>query len=174
MKQAFVAAVAASVVCFSCSASVFAAADVPPEVRHPDFPHICDSGPMRGCPCTPTEADPNDICSDVPFDIPFFEGGPQCVPFVLSEPKGSALLTFIVDEHVIDYDQPDAPANQAFTVLLELRAPDGRHLLAETYQNLSDPSASPGGLWPAFEGAFEPVERSGLSAFFVDRRTPTA
>src|SRR5262249_55731986 len=113
MKQAFVAAVAASVVCFSCSASVFAAADVPPEVRHPDFPHICDSGPMRGCPCTPTEADPNDICSDVPFDIPFFEGGPQCVPFVLSEPKGSALLTFIVDEHVIDYDQPDAPENQA-------------------------------------------------------------
>ena len=63
---------------------------IPPTVRHPQLPHVCDSGPLRGCACSPTEDDPNGICSDAPFEEPFFEIGPQCLPVLLDGPRATA------------------------------------------------------------------------------------
>jgi hypothetical protein len=118
----------------------------------------------------PSEADPNDVCSDLPFEIPFFENGPQCIPFILPRPKASAVLTFIVDDQVTDYRNPDLPTHAAFTVLIEVKARDGRHLLSETYQDLTDATVTPVGLWET-EFGFETVEESGSVAFFGDPDT---
>src|SRR5262245_15689495 len=170
MARASVSSVFVLVVCLLFPRWVLAAAVPPPEVRHPGKPHICDSGPKRGCACnSDPNGDPNGGCSDHPVDpLPVLEGGPQCVPLVLPAPRGSGTLTFIIDEDVTDYDRPDAPqTNRAFTVLFEVKAPDGRHLLADIYQNLGDPTGDPGGMWSdGFE--FGPVDEFSTALFFGD------
>jgi hypothetical protein len=148
-----------------------AAAVPPPDVRHPDFPHVCDSGPKRGCACTPTDGDPNGDCSDLPFDQPVFENGPQCVPLILPAPKASGMLTYIIDEDVRDYDHPGHPfPTQAYAVLLEITTPDGRHLLGDIFQNLDDPTNTPAGMWKSGEG-FGPMDEFAAGLFFGDPET---
>ena len=171
MKSVIRVASVVAVCCFVVPSMVSAAGTSPPDVRHPQLAHVCDSGPMRGCPCTPTSTDLDGICSPIDrIGPPFFEDGPQCVPFVLPEPRATGVLTIMVDDDVTDYERPDAPSNRAFTLLVDVKAPDGHHLLSDTYQNLQDPTDFPAGGWdhaaPGDPPDFEEIDELGPIAWF--------
>ncbi len=173
MTQRWRAALVAWVVLFSFPGLIMGANDGGPEVRQPRLRLQCDKGPKQDCPCVPTPADPNGICSNAIFrDFPFFENGPQCVPVRdKTKPKASGILTIMVDDRVDEYPGPPG-VNQAFTVLLEIDGPTGRHLLSDTYQNI-EPSEAPRGAWRVVvdgQERFEPITELGFVNFFDPSR----
>jgi hypothetical protein len=100
-----------------------------PDTRSADFTHVCKGGSNKAGACTvATEA------TDCP--------GSTCVPTTLSKTiKGK--LTLIADANVRDWLNGTA-GNQALTVMLEVKAPDGtKQVLAQTYQDLTSPSSAP-------------------------------
>lgn len=100
-----------------------------PDTREDDFAHVCKGGPNAGASCTiPTEA------TDCPRSA--------CVVDAAGKPiRGTA--TLIAHDAVTDWSSGDA-SFQAFTLLLEVRGPDGtRHLLSATYQDLLSPRNPP-------------------------------
>lgn len=100
-----------------------------PDNRSEDFEHVCKKGPNKDQPCTvATQA----------MDCPKSE----CVPKTLSKTfKGT--LTLIADGNVRDWLNGTA-GNQALTVMLEVKAPDGsKQILAATYQDLTFPTNPP-------------------------------
>ena len=104
-----------------------------PDTRQGNFAHVCRSGSNKNQPCTvATEED----------DCP----GSECVVQALGNTiKGT--LTLIAHDAVTDWATGSA-ANQALTVMLEVKAPDGStQMLAATYQDLAaptDPPTAPG------------------------------
>lgn len=120
-------------VCLAVGAAGSAHAGAPqPDVRQGDFAHVCKGGPNKDLACTiPTQ--------DV--DCPRSE----CVVELLSKTiKGT--LTLIAHDSVTDWLNGGA-TNQAATVLLEVKAPDGsKQMLAATYQDLASPTEPPSAL----------------------------
>jgi len=113
-----------------CLAAGTARAGAPqPDTRQGDFAHVCQGGPNKGEACTVAEQ-----ATDCPRS--------GCVVQALSKTiKGT--LTLIAHDAVTDWATGGA-ANQALTVMLEVKGPDGAaHLLAATYQTLSDPTLPP-------------------------------
>jgi hypothetical protein len=101
-----------------------------PDDRSKDFEHVCQKGPNKDQPCTvATQA------TDCPKS--------ECVPKTLSKTfKGT--LTLIADGNVRDWLNGTVMGNQALTVMLEVKAPDGtKHILAQTYQDLAFPAGPP-------------------------------
>lgn len=100
-----------------------------PDLRQGDFEHVCKGGPNKDQACTvATQA------ADCPNS--------ECVVRTLSKTiKGT--LTIIAHDSVTDWLNGGA-TNQALTVMLEVKAPDGsKHMLAASYQDLVDPTAAP-------------------------------
>jgi hypothetical protein len=100
-----------------------------PDTRSADFTHTCKGGSNKGGACTvATEA------TDCPNST--------CVPTTLSKTiKGT--LTLIADGNVRDWLNGTS-GNQALTVMLEVKAPDGtKQILSQTYQDLASPSSPP-------------------------------
>ena len=100
-----------------------------PDTRQGNFVHVCQGGPNKGDSCTiPTED------TDCPRS--------SCVLTTLGKPiRGT--LTLIAHDAVTDWLNGGA-TNQAMTVLLEVRAPDGsKQMLAATYQDLATPTNPP-------------------------------
>lgn len=100
-----------------------------PDTRQADFAHVCDGGTNRGQPCTvATQA------ADCP--------GSTCVVRTLSKTiRGT--LTIVAHDAVTDWLNGGA-ANQALTVMLEVKSPDGvKQILAATYQDLAQPTNPP-------------------------------
>jgi hypothetical protein len=100
-----------------------------PDERSADFAHVCKGGSNKNGACTvATEA------TDCPKS--------SCVATTLSKTiKGT--LTLIADGNVRDWLNGTA-GNQALTVILEVKAPDGsKQILAQTYQDLASPSSAP-------------------------------
>ncbi|MBY0280196.1 hypothetical protein K2Z84_33095 [Candidatus Binatia bacterium] len=100
-----------------------------PDTREDDFVHVCKGGPNVGDRCSiPTEA------TDCPRS--------SCIIDAASKPiRGTA--TLIAHDTVTDWSSGDA-SFQAFTLLLEVRGPDGTlHLLSATYQDLLSPRNPP-------------------------------
>lgn len=100
-----------------------------PDNRSEDFDHVCKKGQNKDQPCTvATQA------ADCP--------GSECVPKTLSKTfKGT--LTLIADGNVRDWFNGTA-GNQALTVMLEVKAPDGsKQILAQTYQDVTNPTNPP-------------------------------
>jgi hypothetical protein len=113
-----------------CLAATIAHAGAPePETRQGDFAHVCRGGANRNLSCTvPTQG------SDCP--------GSECVVLPLS-PAVKGVLTIIAHDAVTDWANGGA-TNQALTVMLEVRAPNGtQQMLAATYQHLADPTSAP-------------------------------
>jgi hypothetical protein len=100
-----------------------------PDTRQGEFAHVCRSGANKNRACTiATEA------QDCPRST--------CVLRTLSNPV-KATLTIIAHDAVTDWANGGA-TNQALTVLLEVRAPNGtQQMLAATYQNLAEPRTAP-------------------------------
>lgn len=99
-----------------------------PEQREQDFAHVCDRGANRGLACEVATED---------VDCP--RGSCEVQPI---GPPARGVLTLIAHDTVTDWANGGAP-NRALTVLLEVRAPGGTHLLSATYQNLADPTLPP-------------------------------
>lgn len=100
-----------------------------PDTREDDFAHVCKSGPNAGDGCSiPTED------TDCPRSV--------CIVAAASKPiRGTA--TLIAHDAVTDWSTGNA-GFQAFTLLLEVRGPDGtRHMLSATYQDLLAPQNPP-------------------------------
>jgi hypothetical protein len=114
--------------CLSLAAPAGAGAPQP-EQRQGDFAHVCKGGPNKDLACTVATQD---------VDCPRSE----CVVQALTKTiKGE--LTIIAHDGVTDWSNSSA-GNQALTVLLEVKGPDGtRELLAATYQNLAAPDVAP-------------------------------
>ena len=127
MRQSHIVALAC---CLAVGAAGMAHGGAPqPDQRQGDFVHLCNGGPNKGLVCTvPTQ--------DV--DCPKSE----CIVQTLSKPiKGR--LTIIAHDSVTDWKNGGA-TNQALTVLLEVKAPDGtKQLLAASYQDLAAPTNPP-------------------------------
>jgi len=100
-----------------------------PDVRGGAYRYVCKGGANKGSLCTvATEA------ADCPRSA--------CVLAAVSK-KIRGTLTIVVDDLVRDWKQGTG-GPRALTLLLELKAPDGtKHLLAETYQDLVDPTQPP-------------------------------
>jgi hypothetical protein len=104
-----------------------------PDTRQGEFAHRCQGGPNKGLTCTvPTQA------ADCPKSA--------CVVQTLSKAiRGT--MTVVAHDAVTDWLNGGA-SNQALTVMLEVKAPDGsRQMLAATYQDLlapTDPPQAPG------------------------------
>lgn len=100
-----------------------------PDQRQGDFAHVCAGGANKGDACTVPTQD-----TDCPKS--------ECVLQALSKTiKGT--LTMIAHDEVTDWST-NAAANRAFTVMLEVKGPDGtKHLLAATYQDLDTPTEPP-------------------------------
>jgi hypothetical protein len=118
------------VICIATGFAGFAHAGAPqPDTRQGDFAHVCKGGSGKGQPCTLASED---------VDCP----GSACVVQALS-PSIKGTLTVIAHDSVTDWSTSVA-ANRALTVMLEVKGPDGSaQMLAATYQNLPDPTASP-------------------------------
>ncbi len=113
-----------------CLGATIAHAGAPqPETRQGDFAHVCRGGANRNQACTvPTQS------TDCP--------GSECVVLPLS-PAVKGTLTIIAHDAVTDWANGGA-TNQALTLMLEVRAPDGsQQMLAATYQHLADPTSAP-------------------------------
>lgn len=100
-----------------------------PDQRQGDFAHVCRGGVNKAQPCTvATEA------ADCPAS--------ECVLTALSKPI-NATLTIVAHDSVTDWLNGGA-TNRALTVMLEVRGPDRKpHLLAATYQDLTQPTEPP-------------------------------
>ncbi len=100
-----------------------------PDTRQGDFAHVCGGGPNKNQPCTVATEE-----ADCP--------GSDCVVQALSNPI-RGVLTLIAHDAVTDWATGGA-ANQALTVMLEVKAPDGsKQMLAATYQDLAAPTSPP-------------------------------
>jgi hypothetical protein len=111
------------------SAGVALAGAPQPDQRQGDFAHVCQGGPNKALPCTVASED-----SDCPKSA--------CVVQALSK-SVTGTLTLIAHDAVTDWLN-GGNANQALTVLLEVKAPDGsKQMLAATYQDLATPSDPP-------------------------------
>lgn len=100
-----------------------------PDTRQGEFAHLCQGGPNKGLTCTvPTQA----------VDCP----KSACIVQTLSKSiRGT--ITVIGHDAVTDWLNGGA-TNQALTVMLEVKGPDGtRHKLAATYQDLLNPASAP-------------------------------
>ena len=97
-----------------------------PDTRAGEFAHVCQGGSNKGQPCTRD--------TDCP--------GSACVVQPLSNTvKGT--LTIIAHDSVTDWANGGA-TNQALTVMLEVKSPDGvKQMLAATYQDLAQPTNAP-------------------------------
>jgi hypothetical protein len=116
--------------CLSMGGAGTARAGAPqPDTRQGEFVHVCQGGPNAEQLCTvPTQA------QDCPRST--------CVVRTLSRPI-SGKLTLIAHDGVTDWLHGGS-TNQALTVLLEVRGPDGnRELLSATYQDLTAPANPP-------------------------------
>lgn len=100
-----------------------------PDTREDDFVHVCRGGSNAGDTCSiPTED------TDCPAS--------RCVIVTDGRPI-SATLTVIAHDAVTDWSTGES-GNQALTLLLEARGPDGtRELLSATYQDLLSPRLPP-------------------------------
>jgi hypothetical protein len=111
------------------SAGVVRAGAPQPDTRAGEFVHVCQGGPNKGSACTvPTQdADcPRSACVVLGLDRAF---------------KG--LLTIVAHDTVTDWKNGGA-TNQAMTLLLEVKGPDGaKQMLAATYQDLTTPTNPP-------------------------------
>lgn len=88
--------------------------------RDQTLPHSCAAGPNREMPCTDDAQCPRSKCT-----ISYEQG------------TFGAQVTLIVDDDVSKFDASEQVTNVvAATVLLDIRTYSGRHLLAQTYQNL--------------------------------------
>lgn len=101
-----------------------------PDTREDDFAHVCKGGPNAGDGCSILTEE-----TDCPRS--------SCIVDAASKPiRGTA--TLIAHDAVTDWASGDAGGFQAFTLLLEVRGPDGtRHLLSATYQDLLSPRNPP-------------------------------
>jgi hypothetical protein len=100
-----------------------------PDTRQGDYAHVCRSGPQKNQACTVATEE-----TDCPSS--------ECVVKTLSGVVNGT-LTLIAHDAVTDWASGEA-ANQALTVLLEVKAPGGAlQLLSATYQNLADPALPP-------------------------------
>jgi len=100
-----------------------------PDIRASDFAHVCKGGANKGLACTVATADTDCPNSD-------------CIAKTLGKIiKGT--LTIIAADDVRDWAQGTG-GNQALTLLLEVKAPDGtKQMLAGSYQDLAFPSNAP-------------------------------
>lgn len=117
-------------VCLALGSAGTALAGAPqPDQRQGSFVHVCRSGPNKNQVCTiPTED------ADCPSST--------CVVKTVSQIVNGT-LTIIAHDTVTDWANGGA-TNQALTLLLEVKAPDGSlQLLSATYQNLPDPTLPP-------------------------------
>src|SRR5262245_55113085 len=128
MKRSHV--LAALVCCLTMAFTGTARAGAPqPERREGDFEHVCQGGPNKGLACTVDTED-----TDCPRS--------SCVLKQLSGPiRGT--LTIVAHDTVTDWST-SAAGNQALTVILEVKAPDGsKQILSATYQDLATPTSPP-------------------------------
>jgi hypothetical protein len=116
--------------CLAMGFALTARAGAPaPDTRQGDFAHVCRSGTNKDQPCTIATED---------VDCP----GSECVVKAVTK-SVNGTLTIIAHDSVTDWANGGA-TNQALTVLLEVKAPDGsRQLLAATYQDLVTPTDPP-------------------------------
>ena len=100
------------------------------EDREAAFAHVCTGGPNKGQSCTPPAEGQKNPCPKS-----------QCEIDYITKPNGEALtitgtLTIIVNENVIDWNNPRSPLDITLTtVLLEVKKGGQSHLLTQTYQN---------------------------------------
>jgi hypothetical protein len=100
-----------------------------PDTRAGDFKHVCQGGANKGNTCTvATEA------TDCPKS--------SCVVVTTTKKTVKGKLTLIADDLVVDW-ATGVGSPRALTVLLEVKANGAKQLLAETYQNLTDPTQPP-------------------------------
>jgi len=153
-------------ICLALGTAVAARAGGPlPDTREGNFAHVCRGGSNQNQPCTvATEED----------DCP----GSECVVQALSKNiKGT--LTLIAHDAVTDWATGSA-ANQALTVMLEVKAPDGStQMLAATYQDLAaptDPPTAPGSVvvLPMDEFALRDVAAAVNGLLFVQPESTLA
>ena len=103
-----------------------------PDTRAGDFVHVCAGGANKGQACTVATQD-----TDCPKSA--------CVVETLSKSiKGT--LTIIAHDTVTDWATGNS-GNQALTVMLEVKAPDGSaQILSASYQDLVTPTNAPAAL----------------------------
>ena len=157
MKQFHILAALACCLAVGSAGAARAGAPVPDQ-RQGDFAHVCQGGPNKALACTVATQD-----ADCPRS--------ECVLRTLSNPvKGT--LTIIAHDAVTDWLNGGA-ANQALTVMLEVRAPGGsRQMLAATYQDLAaptNPPEAPGNVVaiPMDESALQVLSRAVNGLLFV-------
>ena len=100
-----------------------------PDSREDDFAHVCKGGAADGQSCSTLTPE-----TDCPRG--------RCIPVALTKALRGT-LTLIAHDAVTDWATGGA-GNQALTLLLEVRSPDGvRQLLSATYQDLLSPQNPP-------------------------------
>jgi len=124
-----------------------------PDSREDDFAHVCKGGDAAGQSCSMLTPE-----TDCPRG--------RCIPLALTKPiRGT--VTLMAHDAVTDW-ATGAAGSQAFTLLLEVRSPDGvRQLLSATYQDLlapQNPPTAPGNVvvLPMDEAALRDLAPGGL------------
>jgi len=128
MKHPFTS-VALALALLAGTAGVAWAGAPTPDLREADFKHVCKGGPNKDLACTVANA-----ATDCPKS--------DCVLKTLSKTiKGT--LTIIAHDDVRDWLNA-VGGNQALTLMLEVKGPDGtKQILASTYQDIAFPNSPP-------------------------------